>query len=82
MVERVAVIFSQGPFCRSPNVSKDESGSGLRGNTMEIGAVPGGYGGCEETRRRAKLWVSVETDTEAICIVLATSCILLPKNLG
>jgi len=49
---------------------------------MEIGAVPGGYGGREETRSRAELWVGIETDTEAICIVLAPPCILWPKSLG
>lgn len=72
----MAVVLAQGALGRSPNMAKDKAGSGLGGDALQVGTVPGGNGRGEKARRGAELRVGVEAYAEAICIVLATSCIL------
>jgi hypothetical protein len=72
----VAVVLAQGTLGRGTDMAKDKAGCGLGGDALQVGAVPGGNGGCEKARRCAKFRVGVEAYTEAICIVLASSCIL------
>lgn len=61
-------------------MSEDELGSGLGGDTLKIGAIPGRDRRGKEARRVTKLGICVETDSEAICVVLASSCILFGRR--
>lgn len=76
MGERMAVVFAQGSFSCRAYMAKDESGSGLGGDSLEVGAVPGRNSRREETRCGAKLGISVEAYAETICVILTTSSVL------
>jgi hypothetical protein len=76
MAERVAVVLAQGALGRGANMGKYEPGCGLGGDSLEVRAVPGGDRGREEARSLAELRVSVETDAEAIRVVLASPGVL------
>lgn len=51
MCERVAVVFAQGALGRGSDMAKDKAGCGLGGDTLQVGAVPGGNGRCEKAGR-------------------------------
>jgi len=76
MVERVAVIFAEGAFGGGADMGEDEAGSCLRGDAVEVGAVPRGDSRGEEAWSGAELRIGVEAYSETIGVVLATSSVL------
>ena len=61
-------------------MAKDKARCGLGGDTLQVGAIPGGNSRCEKARRCAKLRVGVKAYAEAICVVLTSSCILIASH--
>jgi hypothetical protein len=61
-------------------VGENESRSCLGGHALEVGAVPSRNRGREEARGGAEFRVGVETNTKAVCIILATSRILQSRQ--
>lgn len=80
MRKGMAVVLREGALGRGTNMAEDETGGGLGGDTLQIGAVPGRDGRGEETRSWTKLRVGVKAYSEAIGIVLASSGVLLKWN--
>ena len=76
MRERMAVIFAQGAFGRCADMAKDKPGGGFRGDSLQVGAVPSGDSRREQARCGTQLGVSIESYSKAICVVLASSCVL------
>lgn len=82
MIEGVAVVLGQRSLGRSSDMSKNEARSRLRGDAMQVRAVPSRDRRREETRGGTELRVGIEADTKAICVVLAASCILQQMRLS
>lgn len=76
MRERMAVIFGERALGRGADMAKDEAGSGLGSDTLQVGAVPGRDGGGKEAWSGSQLRIGVEAYAKAVCVVLASSCIL------
>lgn len=74
--EGVAVVLADRAFGSRTDVGKDESGRGLGCDSLQVHAVPGRGRRCEEARRGAQLVVCIETNTEAVGIVLSSSRVL------
>ncbi len=57
-------------------MSEDKVGCCLGSKPLKVRAVPGRSGRCKQARRGAQLGICVETDTEAVGIVLASTGVL------
>lgn len=77
MAERVAVVLAERTLGGSAYMGKDKARSCLRGDPLEVGAVPGRYRRSEEARGLAELGIGVPANAKAIGIVLSASGILL-----
>lgn len=82
MGKGVAVVLAKGAFGGGAHVAEYQAGGGFRGDTVEVGAVPGGNGRCEDEGRGAKLGFGIETYAEAIGVVLASTCVLRKLQLA
>jgi hypothetical protein len=69
MAERMAVVITERAFGRSSDVGEDKMGRSLRGNSLQIDAVPRRYGRGEDTRIWAKLWVGIVSNAKSVTLV-------------
>lgn len=76
MAEGVAVVLAQGAFCGGPDVGEDKARGRLGGDALQVCAVPRRNRRGEEARGRPQLGVGVESDAEAISVVLSPPCVL------
>lgn len=79
MAKRVTIVFAERSFGRSSDVGENELGGGLRGDTLQVGAVPRWDRRGEEAWRVAQLGIGIEAYPEAVCIVLTSSSVLLGR---
>lgn len=62
----MAVVIAEGAFGRCADVGEDQRGCGLGGYSLEVDAIPGGSGRCEDAGLRAKLRVGVVSNAKSI----------------
>lgn len=81
MCERVAVVLAQGTFGGSAHMGEDEVRCRLGGDSLQVCAIPRRDGRCEQAGRRSQLRIGVESYSETVGIVLASSGVLRWSNL-
>ena len=69
MAEGVAVVIAEGAFRGSTNVGENERRGSLRGNSLEVDAVPSWSSRCENAWLGAQFTVCVVSYAKAIAVV-------------